>query len=121
MKRGYQIILANRQQLKEKTKHLTITKFAVRIGKPRAVLGQSLPIAKRANPSKVKFLDAMTCLETSVPEFSSPLDQCGQAWCHLRLAPLLINERGTTVCSPIEAQHACQPRSTLIGNPTRNS
>jgi hypothetical protein len=80
--------------LKQKTKHLTISRFTAWINKPRAVVGQSIPTAKRVNPSKVKFIDAVTCSETSVPEFSNLLDQSCQAWCHFWLSPLLINEWG---------------------------
>jgi hypothetical protein len=40
-----------------------------------------------------KFLSAMTRLKTDVAEFSYPLDQRGQAWCHLRLFSLIVDER----------------------------
>jgi hypothetical protein len=40
-------------------------------------------MAKGENPAMGKFLDAMTRLKTGIMEFSYPLDQSGQAWCHL--------------------------------------
>jgi hypothetical protein len=35
----------------------------------------------------------VTGLKPGLPEFSHPLDQSGQAWCHRRLTPFVFNER----------------------------
>jgi hypothetical protein len=40
-----------------------------------------------------KFLDSMACPKTGVVEFSHPLDQSGQARCHLWLSLILIDEQ----------------------------
>jgi hypothetical protein len=56
--------------------------------------GQSLPMAKGANPLKGKFLDTVTRSKTSGTEFNYSLDQSGQEWCHLRFSPLLIDKQG---------------------------
>jgi hypothetical protein len=50
-------------------------------------------MAKEANPLMGEFLGAMTHPKTGVVEFSYPLDQSGQMWCHLQLSPLIVNER----------------------------
>jgi hypothetical protein len=68
--------------------------FMARIGKPRAVIGQSLLMANGANPPKGKFLDAVTRLKIGDAELSYPLDQSGQARCYLRFSLLFINKRG---------------------------
>jgi hypothetical protein len=71
--------------VEEKIEHLTSSRFAARISKPRAVVGQFLPTVKGANMLKGKFLDAVTHPKTDVAEFSYPLDQSDQMRCHLRV------------------------------------
>jgi hypothetical protein len=77
-----------------KIEHFTNSRFVARIDKPWAVIGQFLATAKGVNPSKGKFLTAMTHPKTGGVEFSYPLDQSGQTWCHLRFSSLLIDKRG---------------------------
>jgi hypothetical protein len=50
-------------------------------------------VAKRANTPKSKLFGAVACLKTDVAEFSHPFDQSGQAWCNLRLSPLVVNKQ----------------------------
>jgi hypothetical protein len=45
------------------------------------------------DPPKNKFFSAVACPKTDVMELSHPLDQSGQARCHLWLPPLVVNER----------------------------
>jgi hypothetical protein len=78
--------------MEKENEHLTRGGFVAWIGQPRAFESQFLLMAKGANPPEGKFLGAVTCLETSVMEFSYLLDQSGQAWCHLWLSPLIIDE-----------------------------
>jgi hypothetical protein len=49
------------------------------------------------DPPKSKFLGAVACIKTEVTEFSHLLDQSSQAWCHLLLSPLIINEQRVQV------------------------
>jgi hypothetical protein len=92
-----------------KIEHLTSSRFMAWIGKPRAVVGQFLLMAKGADPSKGKFLDTVTHPKTGGKEFSYPLDQSGQAWCHLRFSPLLIDKWGVQlpVCPLRVDMHIC--------------
>jgi hypothetical protein len=60
-----------------KIKHLTSSRFTTWIGKPWAIVSQSLLIAKGTNPPKSEFLGAVTCPKTGGAEFSYPLDQSG--------------------------------------------
>jgi hypothetical protein len=64
------------------------------IGKPRAIISQSLSPAKRANPLKSEFSDAVACPKTSGVELSYPLNQSGLVWCQLWFPSLLIDEPG---------------------------
>jgi hypothetical protein len=50
-------------------------------------------MTKGVNPPMGKFIDAMTCPKIDVVEFSYLLDHSSQARCHLRLSPLIIDER----------------------------
>jgi hypothetical protein len=79
--------------IKRGDEHLTRSGFAARIGQPRAFESQFLPTAKGVNSPEGKFLDALTRPETSVAKLSYPLNQIDQARCHLRLSPLIIDER----------------------------
>jgi hypothetical protein len=45
------------------------------------------------NPPKSKLFDAVACPKTGVVQFNHPLDQSGQARCHLLLSPLVIDKR----------------------------
>jgi hypothetical protein len=77
-----------------KIEHVTSSRFVAQIGKLRAVVGQFLPLAKRANPSKCKFLDAVTRPKIGGAEFSYLLDQSGQTRCHLWFPSLIIDKWG---------------------------
>jgi hypothetical protein len=61
------------------------------IGKMRAFICQFLPTVKRVNPPKCKLFEAVTRSKTGLAEFNYPIDQCLQAWCHLRFSPLINN------------------------------
>jgi hypothetical protein len=47
-----------------------------------------------ANSLKGEFLNVVAILKPGLTEFSHPLDQSCQAWCHRRLAPFVFDERG---------------------------
>jgi hypothetical protein len=51
-------------------------------------------MAKGANSLKGELFSAVTGLKPSLIEFSHPLDQSGQAWCHRRLTMFVFDERG---------------------------
>jgi hypothetical protein len=74
--------------------HLTSNRFTAWIGKPWAVIGQFLLLAKGVNPPKGKLLDAVTRPNISSAEFGYPLDQSGQARCHLWFPSLIIDKWG---------------------------
>jgi hypothetical protein len=73
---------------------LTISGFTAGISQPRAFKGQLLPTAKGANSSRMKFFNAVICLESSLMEFGHTLDQSGQAVIHRRLVPLIFDDGG---------------------------
>jgi hypothetical protein len=50
-------------------------------------------MTKGANPPKSKLFSIVTHLKTGVAKLSHPLHQGSQARFHLRLSPLLVNER----------------------------
>jgi hypothetical protein len=77
--------ISRSSKVEVKIEHHSSSRFTARIGKPRAVVGQSLSTAKGANLPKGKFLDAVTRPKTGGVEFSYLLDQSGHMWCHLWL------------------------------------
>jgi hypothetical protein len=63
------------------------------IVEPWAFIRQLVLVTERVNSLKSKLFGAVVCLKTGVAEFSHPLDQSGQARCHLRLSSLVVNEQ----------------------------
>jgi hypothetical protein len=99
--------------------HLTSSRSATRIGMPQAVVSQSLSPAKGVNLPKSEFLSVVTRPKTDGVELNYPLDQSGQAWCHLRFPSLLIDERGVQLpVRPLRLnmhinQESLRPRTPL--------
>jgi hypothetical protein len=102
---------------------LTISGFTAGISQPRAFKGQLLPTAKGANSSRMKFFNAVICLESSLMEFGHTLDQSGQAVIHRRLVPLIFDDGGGGVgaCFPTVSGCACQQEPTFVGILSSNS
>jgi hypothetical protein len=80
--------------LEVEIEHLTSSRFMPWIGKPQAVVSQSLPPDKGVNPPKSEFLGAVTHPKTGGVELSYPLDQSDHAQYHLWFPSLLIGEQG---------------------------
>jgi hypothetical protein len=76
-----------------KDKDLTDSRIMGRIIKMWTLICQLFLATERANSPKSKFFDAVACPNTGVVEFSHLPDQSSQAWCHLRLSLLVVNER----------------------------
>jgi hypothetical protein len=53
---------------------LTTSRITAGIGHPRAFESQCLPAAEGANSPKMKFFNAMACLEPGLAEFNNMLD-----------------------------------------------
>jgi hypothetical protein len=85
--------VSDHQIVMNRAKDLTSSRLAAWIVEPRAFICQLIPAIEKANSSKSKFFDPVACPKTGVTKFSHPFDQSGQAWCHLQLSPLVINER----------------------------
>jgi hypothetical protein len=77
-----------------KIEHLTSSRFVAWISKPRAVISQSISLAKGVNSLNSEFLGAVTRSKTGGAELSNLLDQSGQARSHLQFPSLLIDEQG---------------------------
>jgi hypothetical protein len=103
-----------------KIEHLTSNRLAPWIGKPRAVISQSLPPAKGVNPLKSEFLNAVTRPKTDGTELSYPLDQSNQMWCHLRVPSFLIDERGVQLhVSPLRLNMHIDQEPLRLRTPPR--
>jgi hypothetical protein len=76
-------------------KGLTSSRIAVWVVKPWTFIRQLVPTVERVNPPKSKFFSTVACPKTGVTEFSHPLNQSGQAWCHLQLSCLLSMRGGS--------------------------
>jgi hypothetical protein len=97
---------------------LTISGFTAGISQPRAFKGQLLPTAKGANSSRMKFFNAVICLESSLMEFGHTLDQSGQAVIHRRLVPLIFDDgRGSRSMFPHGVGVCMSTRTHLCWDP----
>jgi hypothetical protein len=72
MENAYQIISSQSSIVEVKIEHLTRSRFAARIGKPRVIVGQSLLTVKGVNLLKGKFLDVVTHLKIGSAEVQLP-------------------------------------------------
>jgi hypothetical protein len=66
-----------------KVKSITINKLVDWISYPRTLIRQYIPVTERADPPKNKLFGVVACPKIGVTELSHPLDQSGQARCHL--------------------------------------
>jgi hypothetical protein len=76
-RRVRQIVIKVAFSVKREYKDVTEQRITGRIGQPGGFKRQSFPVTKGANPPKIKFFDAVACLEPGLAQLSDAPNQSG--------------------------------------------